>query len=281
MSQFTPTITHNQAVCQDWMVMRARSPLRPCSSTGEFRRELPAAQPQHVLDAPPRGCFLRMRHTRPPNASATIANAVISCQSTALQYTHGMAMQPVFKAFIHLANLPACQRIAIKRYLDWPMKLFFLRHAEAVPGENDTLRALSKDGRRQARDMGAFFASAGIEFAAAFSSPLVRARQTAEIVLELSNKKKPVKLQLTDMLLNTVEPQEFDSWLRRIKTDGRVLLVGHNPSMAEHVARLLDLPMASAIPMAKGAVAYLRWEPPDAAKLKLYITPKHVSWVRA
>jgi len=65
------------------------------------------------------------------------------------------------------------------------MKLYFLRHAEAQDGTDDGARALTAHGKKEAREVGRFLKRAGIEFDAAYSSPLVRARQTAEIVLEI------------------------------------------------------------------------------------------------
>ena len=60
------------------------------------------------------------------------------------------------------------------------MRLFLVRHAEAEPGEPDDLRTLTPHGRRQAQELGERFAKHRIEPDAILSSPLLRARQTAE-----------------------------------------------------------------------------------------------------
>ena len=60
------------------------------------------------------------------------------------------------------------------------MRLFLVRHAEAEPGEPDDLRTLTPHGRRQAEELGKRFAKHGITPDAIISSPLLRARQTAE-----------------------------------------------------------------------------------------------------
>ena len=62
------------------------------------------------------------------------------------------------------------------------MRVFLVRHAEAAPGEPDELRTLTKDGRRQAQELGERFARHGIKPDAVLSSPLLRARQTAEAI---------------------------------------------------------------------------------------------------
>ncbi|MDX6425532.1 MAG: phosphohistidine phosphatase [Gaiellaceae bacterium] len=58
------------------------------------------------------------------------------------------------------------------------MRLFLVRHAEAAPGEPDELRPLTPAGRAAARDLGERLASEHLD--AVVSSPLLRARETAE-----------------------------------------------------------------------------------------------------
>jgi phosphohistidine phosphatase len=60
------------------------------------------------------------------------------------------------------------------------VRLFLVRHAEAAPGEPDDLRTLTSHGKQQARELGRRFVRKGIEPDAVLSSPLLRARQTAE-----------------------------------------------------------------------------------------------------
>jgi phosphohistidine phosphatase len=60
------------------------------------------------------------------------------------------------------------------------MRLFLVRHAEAAPGEPDELRPLTPAGRTVARDLGERLATEHVD--AVVSSPLLRARETAEQV---------------------------------------------------------------------------------------------------
>ena len=60
------------------------------------------------------------------------------------------------------------------------MRLFLVRHAEAAPGEPDELRTLTPQGKQQARELGRRFVRKGIKPDAIFSSPLLRARETAD-----------------------------------------------------------------------------------------------------
>jgi phosphohistidine phosphatase len=60
------------------------------------------------------------------------------------------------------------------------MRLFLVRHAEAAPGEPDELRPLTTAGRAVARHLGERFATERPD--AVVSSPLLRARETAELI---------------------------------------------------------------------------------------------------
>jgi phosphohistidine phosphatase SixA len=60
------------------------------------------------------------------------------------------------------------------------MRLFLERHAEAAPGEPDDLRPLTPAGRAVARGLGERLATQHLD--AVVSSPLLRARETAEQV---------------------------------------------------------------------------------------------------
>ena len=62
------------------------------------------------------------------------------------------------------------------------MRLYLVRHAKAEPGEPDELRTLSKRGREQAREVGERFASEGVRPDVVLSSPLLRARETADAI---------------------------------------------------------------------------------------------------
>src|SRR3954468_4502720 len=60
------------------------------------------------------------------------------------------------------------------------MRLYLVRHAEAEPGEPDELRALTPQGRKDARTLGKRLRDDGVSLDAVLASPLLRARETAE-----------------------------------------------------------------------------------------------------
>ena len=110
------------------------------------------------------------------------------------------------------------------------MRLFVVRHAEAAPGDPDELRPLTDAGRAAARALGDRLAEHGLD--AVLSSPLLRARETAEAIA------RPAGL--------VAEPDErlapgADADTVREVVAGRgdtVVTVGHQPDCSEIVLAL-------------------------------------------
>lgn len=155
------------------------------------------------------------------------------------------------------------------------MKLYFLRHAAALDGADDAKRPLSPTGRKQARKLARCLRRAGVAFDLAFTSPLVRAKQTVDIVLDITNEAQPVTAQEVSTLLNEADPDTFADWLVRLPPDaGHVLLVGHEPSLSARVRRMLDLKRVEALELAKGAVACVKTTDKRGGSLSFLLTPK-------
>ena len=135
-------------------------------------------------------------------------------------------------------------------------QLWLLRHGEAVPHDSkpsDHERELPARGERQALAAGAALARLGLEFAACYPSPKVRARDTALLACRALN----------------VEPEEvpaiasgFDRdaalelFLGHDDADARVLVVGHEPDFSQVVHDLTG----ARVEMKKGGVAAVRIE---------------------
>ena len=110
------------------------------------------------------------------------------------------------------------------------MRLFVVRHAEAAPGDPDELRPLTDAGRAAARALGDRLAEHDLD--AVLSSPLLRARETADAIA------RPAGL--------VAEPDErlapgADADTVREAVAGRgdtVVTVGHQPDCSEIVLAL-------------------------------------------
>jgi phosphohistidine phosphatase len=153
------------------------------------------------------------------------------------------------------------------------MRLYFLRHAEAFPGEDDAARELTPFGRKQVRALSRFLNRAEIRFDAAYSSPLVRARQTAQILLKRVPLISSEGLQITDALLNENSGPAFRRWLQQLPMSRHILLVGHMPSLSEYISQLLGVSEAGVFDLAKGALTCVKTDDGRTARLKFSVTP--------
>jgi len=113
------------------------------------------------------------------------------------------------------------------------MRLYLVRHAEAVPGEpDDESRALADEGREQARELGRRLASEGVRPDAIVSSPLLRARETAELL--------GAELGVDPVSEDRLRPGATADRLRAA-VEGRgevVVAVGHQPDCGEIAAEV-------------------------------------------
>ena len=143
------------------------------------------------------------------------------------------------------------------------MKLYLLRHADALEGADDELRPLSDRGKAQCKQIGTFCKHAGIVFDAAYTSPLVRARKTAELILDTTNLTRPIDVVESECLLNETSADAFCEWLDTLPGVKHVLMVGHLPSLAagrEAVCRSFEMRRFEPQEAAKWDKAYERLE---------------------
>jgi phosphohistidine phosphatase len=133
-------------------------------------------------------------------------------------------------------------------------QLWLLRHGEAVPHESkpDTDRELTPRGERQAIAAGAGLARLGVEFDACYTSPKVRALDTARFACRALN----IEPQEEDALSDGFDREDALELLYRHGADARVLVVGHEPSFSQVVHDLTG----GNIDFKKGGVAAVRAE---------------------
>jgi len=117
------------------------------------------------------------------------------------------------------------------------VRLFLVRHAEAEPGEPDVLRKLTAHGRRQARELGARLAAEGAGGAAVVTSPLLRARETAEeIARALGTTPAPDERLAPGATAETVREAADE------QSADKVVAVGHQPDCSRIAADLAGGP---------------------------------------
>ena len=115
-----------------------------------------------------------------------------------------------------------------------PLVLELLRHGEALPAgaESDSARRLSAAGERALEQLAATLAAEHWRPDRVLASPLPRARESARIVLEPLV--PPLEPEMLDELAASPPPEAFIALLGDLGvTDGRVLLVGHQPLIGQ------------------------------------------------
>ncbi len=164
------------------------------------------------------------------------------------------------------------------------MKLYILRHGEAAEHGDpryttDDERPLTKKGVKRTRQLASVLRKMGITFDVVYSSPLVRARQTAEIVargLELED-----KLQLTNHLSPAAAYVDLVAQLEQADpAPEAILLVGHEPHLSGLISQLCTGGASLGLTLKKGGLARLELEsakPGRCASLEWLLTPRLMS----
>jgi len=112
------------------------------------------------------------------------------------------------------------------------MQLYLVRHAKAERGEPDDLRRLTPDGRAAARDLGRRLAAEGVAPDAVLSSPLLRARETAEEIARATG----AEVEPVDLLAPGATVEDVT---RAVSGRGEtVVVVGHQPDCGQIAAAL-------------------------------------------
>jgi phosphohistidine phosphatase len=117
------------------------------------------------------------------------------------------------------------------------MIVYFLRHAEAEDAVEDFGRRLTPKGCAQSERVGKFLKEAGLVPGSILSSPVVRARQTAEIV---HAKTGATYLEFAPWLACGMSPGSCLKHLAAHSGEEPIMLVGHEPDFGETIATLLN-----------------------------------------
>jgi phosphohistidine phosphatase len=149
------------------------------------------------------------------------------------------------------------------------LQLWLLRHGEAVPhdAKPDHERELTERGRDQARAAGRSLAALEVEVHLCFTSPKVRARETAELACaELGI--EPVEHK---PLAGDFDGRDALELLAAAEGDQRVLIVGHEPDFSQVVYDL----SGARIDLKKGGIAALRMDG-SRAELIVLMRPREL-----
>jgi len=149
------------------------------------------------------------------------------------------------------------------------MKLYMLRHGDAVEaGETkvkDAERPLTPKGIQRTKQLAEALAQMEVSFDALLSSPLVRARETAEVIAR--ELKFGGKLELTEALAPFGSMENLVRQLTMLRPVPKsILLVGHEPYLSGFIAMLCTGGPGLGLEMKKGALCRLEVTTPVCGK---------------
>ena len=152
------------------------------------------------------------------------------------------------------------------------MELIIVRHGKAEPHGHpggDGERVLVEKGWKQARQVGEMLKATAFLPRLVLTSPLARARQTAEAMCESAGIAGPV---VQGWLSCGMTPETAVAELAAYADFERVAIVGHEPDLSELAAWLLGT-TGGVVEMKKGAVAAFRVGSPGHYGDLLFLLP--------
>lgn len=158
------------------------------------------------------------------------------------------------------------------------MRLYLVRHGIATdrlgPGiTRDADRPLTDEGRAEMKIVAKGLSKLKVKADVVLASPLVRARETAEFLVEEFG----CEFKLTDALAPPVTATNVFKSIGRYPEANQVFLVGHEPDMGMLAAQLLWAGHEFELPFKKAAVCRIDvadMPPTSPGILKWYLPPK-------
>jgi phosphohistidine phosphatase len=162
-------------------------------------------------------------------------------------------------------------------------ELYFIRHGVAEErGDkwpDDTKRPLSADGVSRLRKSARGLVTLGVTFDVMLTSPLVRTRQTAEIIAAAFDPRPPIVA--VEALAPGASYQGVLNELEKQSRRARIALVGHETSIGELARRFAG--SRHAFPFKKGAVCRVDIArlPPATGSLRWFLTTRILRAIKA
>ncbi len=143
------------------------------------------------------------------------------------------------------------------------MNILIVRHgiAEEISSGGDSHRALTEEGRCKIKQVATGLARIKPEIERIYSSPLVRAEQTAQIIAESLRTNVEIMIELSP----GHSPMDLCQRLSEIRNVSGVMLVGHEPNCSELASYLLGSTGEIGIDFKKGAACFIQATHPIAS----------------
>jgi phosphohistidine phosphatase len=150
------------------------------------------------------------------------------------------------------------------------MKLYFVRHGKAAQNTSpDEQRPLTADGIESVKHMASLLKKIACQPIAIYTSPRVRALQTATLIADALG----MQAEVNEACNFSFNAQMVMTICDGLDDDDEVMFVGHNPSMSEVVQHITG----ATVELSTGAIACVTdYYPPSSknAILKWLLTPK-------
>lgn len=155
--------------------------------------------------------------------------------------------------------------------------LFILRHGEAgnrmTVVEEDSERPLTPEGRVEMQKIGKSLKAVGLQASRVITSPLRRARETAEITAKIL--KIPILEEWSELKPDGSRTALYRK-LSRLEQDSGLILVGHEPYLSSMIGEIIGTAGARIV-LKKGGLGKVRitsFTPRISGELRWLLTPK-------
>lgn len=132
------------------------------------------------------------------------------------------------------------------------MKLYFFRHGQAedagLPDFDDFTRELTDKGRERTEIAGRALVKMGVKPRRLYSSPRIRARQTADILAKILG----VSVAVREEVGFGLRAEAIQEMIGDLDFNSEVMFVGHEPDLSATIAELIG---GGEIVMKKGGMA--------------------------
>jgi len=164
------------------------------------------------------------------------------------------------------------------------MLLYIMRHGlaeEPTPDGDDGVRRLTPEGADKIRKAAAGLRSAGFAIEMILTSPITRARETAEIVAKEFDRLKP---RIVPELTTGASPVGALDALTKLQLPESVMAIGHEPTLSRLASLMLTGSSESIdIKLKPGSVIALEFDDrvgKGAAKLRWLMTQRQLRQLR-
>jgi phosphohistidine phosphatase len=166
------------------------------------------------------------------------------------------------------------------------MRIYLFRHGEALSKSDpsvssDPQRPLIEEGIRRTRLAAEALAKFEIPFDAVYTSPWVRAKQTAKIVCEVLGLNNV--LHEMDELAGDRAVEDVMNALAKQSRHEEIILVGHNPLLSDIASYLLALSQGMQVDLKKSGICAVetdRVPPKNPGTLLWAMTNKQLRMIR-